>query len=232
MTVSVNRNQRARLRTRQKLVNAAYRVMSRVGVEATTINEITEEADVGFGSFYNYFTSKEEIARAVFHEQVAKISDHFDAMNAGIDDPSLRLSRNFRRILIKTKQDPVWGWFIVNADFALQEVRSIFWKRHLRNLREGLASGRYRFRVSPQTVANVVFGALLSIMRAILEARATSAVEAEFVELIMTVLGVPGERAAELAREALPAEDGNKIDPPAKSLHHVSSGKSRKAPNL
>ena len=140
-------------------MDAAYRVMSRVGVEATTISQITEEADVGFGSFYNYFSSKEEIARTVFHEQLAAFSDHLDRTNAGIEDPSVRLSRNIFRILSQARIDPVWGWFFVHGEYALQELRSVFWMNHQRNLKQGLQLGVYQFDVSPLTVGDIAFGA-------------------------------------------------------------------------
>lgn len=201
-----NRNTRARQRTRKKLLDAAYRVMSRVGVEATTINQITEEADLGFGSFYNYFTSKEEIARTVLHEQLSDFSNRMDKMNAGITDPSVRLSRNMRRIFSRTRTDPVWGWFFIRAEYTLQELRSVFWDPHQSNLKEGLTKDIYRFDTSTTTAAHINFGATLSIMRAILEDRADPKAEAETVELLMTLLGVPGEKARELATEVLPED--------------------------
>lgn len=201
-----NRNARARQRTRQKLLDAAYHVMSRVGVDATTINQVTEEADVGFGSFYNYFSSKEEIARTVIHQQLADLSDRMDEMNAGIEDPSVRLARNIRRILLRTRKDPVWGWFFVHAEYALQELRNVFWDSHQRNLLQGLEQGCYSFRASTTTVANITFAATVSIQRAILEGRATPTAETETVELLMALLGVPGDRARELANQTLPEE--------------------------
>ena len=196
-----NRNERARERTRKKLVDAAYRVMSRVGVEATTISQITEEADVGFGSFYNYFSSKEEIARTVFHEQLAAFSDHLDRTNAGIEDPSVRLSRNIFRILSQARIDPVWGWFFVHGEYALQELRSVFWMNHQRNLKQGLQLGVYQFDVSPLTVGDIAFGATISVMRSILEGRASSAAELETVELLMGVFGVSADRARTLVSD-------------------------------
>src|SRR4030095_6692086 len=56
---------RRRLETRARLVRAARELMARKGVGATSIQEITEAADVGFGSFYNHFDSKETIPPAV-----------------------------------------------------------------------------------------------------------------------------------------------------------------------
>ena len=61
----VHRGARRREQTREKLVAAAWRVMARKGVDATAIAEITEAADVAFGSFYNHFASKEAIVEAV-----------------------------------------------------------------------------------------------------------------------------------------------------------------------
>lgn len=181
--------------------------MSRIGVDATTINRVTEEADVGFGSFYNYFSSKEEIARTVFHEQLAEFSDRMDEMNAGIKDPSVRLSRNILRILSKTRRDPVWGWFFVHSEYALQELRGVFWQANQRNLNQGLQQGRYRFQASPATVGDILFGATLAVMRSILEDRATLAAEAETVELLMILMGVPAGRARKLASQVLPEEE-------------------------
>ncbi|MBN8933022.1 MAG: helix-turn-helix transcriptional regulator, partial [Rhizobium pusense] len=56
-----DRNDRRRARTRRALLDAARRVIGRQGVENVTIQEITDEADVGFGSFYNHFATKEDL---------------------------------------------------------------------------------------------------------------------------------------------------------------------------
>ena len=93
----LSRNQRSRQRMRLKLVDAARRVMARKGIEAATINEITEEADVGFGSFYNYFKTKEELARAVFVAQNLELGEQFDLLNLNVHDPRQKLSRNILR---------------------------------------------------------------------------------------------------------------------------------------
>lgn len=52
-----------RLTARRKLIVAAYDVMSRNGLDGSTLAEIIEEAGVGVGSFYRYFASKEDLAK-------------------------------------------------------------------------------------------------------------------------------------------------------------------------
>ena len=72
MTTPVrDRHARRREQTRAKLVEAARTLFARHGVDTTRINEITDEADVGFGSFYNHFDSKEAIVEAVLAETMA-----------------------------------------------------------------------------------------------------------------------------------------------------------------
>ncbi|EUC21006.1 regulatory protein TetR, partial [Burkholderia sp. BT03] len=55
------RGARRKRETRGRLLDAALRLMAEKGMEGVAINEITEAADVGFGSFYNHFESKEAI---------------------------------------------------------------------------------------------------------------------------------------------------------------------------
>lgn len=201
--INGSRNQRARLKTRKRLIEAAYRAMARKGVENTTINEITEEADVAFGSFYNHFKSKEEIAHAVFTEYSSEMALHFSSLNEGVTDPALILSRNYRRIARRTREDPEWGWFIVHANFALRDVREMFWSRMVANLEQGLSEGRYKLK-GIVTAGDIAFGALVAILRSILEGNATPAAEIEMVELLLRMLGIPHDEAERLARDPLP----------------------------
>lgn len=77
-------NEKARQRTRSKLLRAARSVMGRKGIEATAINDITEEAELSFGSFYNYFSSKEEVARAVFIDDALQMIEALEIGRAHV----------------------------------------------------------------------------------------------------------------------------------------------------
>jgi AcrR family transcriptional regulator len=56
-----NRLDRRKAQTRQALIDAAVRLIAEGRGERASIQEITEAADVGFGSFYNHFPSKEQL---------------------------------------------------------------------------------------------------------------------------------------------------------------------------
>ena len=69
------RGARRKSETRRRLLRAARAVFAREGLENATIAQITREADVGFGTFYLHFATKEEAYRAV-------VTDGFDELAA------------------------------------------------------------------------------------------------------------------------------------------------------
>ncbi len=64
-TESETRLERKRARNRDALLASARVLFTRDGFEETTIAAIAEEADLGFGTFYRYFTDKEAVLAAI-----------------------------------------------------------------------------------------------------------------------------------------------------------------------
>jgi len=58
------RRERKRRQTRERIENAAMALFLQRGFDATTIEDITEAADVSKRSFFDYFPSKEEVVFA------------------------------------------------------------------------------------------------------------------------------------------------------------------------
>jgi hypothetical protein len=56
-----DRRQRRSAETRERLFHAAVRLFAEKGFAETTVEDITNAADVGKGTFFNYFPSKEHI---------------------------------------------------------------------------------------------------------------------------------------------------------------------------
>ncbi len=72
---STSRTERKRARNREALIVAARRLFVDDGFEATTIAHIAEAADLGFGTFYRYFSDKEAILDAVIESGRAAFDD-------------------------------------------------------------------------------------------------------------------------------------------------------------
>src|SRR5271154_1520649 len=74
-----DRRQRRSTETRERLFRAALRLFAEQGFAETTVEDITNAADVGKGTFFNYFPSKEHILIAFSDMQLGKLERFVEA---------------------------------------------------------------------------------------------------------------------------------------------------------
>jgi len=198
-----DRNTRRRRETRAKLISAARRLFARQGVDNTRINEITDEADVGFGSFYNHFKSKEEIVEAVLAETIAAQGAAVAAVTGDVEDPAQVVATAHRHFVDLARRDPDWGWLLVRLDATHNLIVKALGPFAERDIERGIKAGR--FRVANRRVAMLgAGGALMAVMREVLEGRAPKDAGRLHAEGVLRLLGVPPEEAAEVARRPMP----------------------------
>src|ERR1700746_247452 len=68
-----DRRQRRSAEIRERLFRSALALFAEKGFAETTVEDITEAADVGKGTFFNYFPSKDHILLAFGEMQLAKL---------------------------------------------------------------------------------------------------------------------------------------------------------------
>src|SRR6202171_6490318 len=79
-TVSPDRRQRRSSQIRERLFRAALDLFAQHGFADTTVEDITNAADVGKGTFFNYFPSKDHILIAFSEMQISKLQAAVDSM--------------------------------------------------------------------------------------------------------------------------------------------------------
>jgi len=84
---------------RQHILDTATKVFAAKGYHNTTVKEIVDEASVSVGSFYFYFTSKEDLF-AELYKSIAEIF-HLNTMNV-LDVEKFTLLKNFTRVMMAT----------------------------------------------------------------------------------------------------------------------------------
>lgn len=72
--VAPGRRERRRLETREKIFRAAMGLFAERGFFQTTTEDITEAADVGQGTFFNYFPTKQHVLSVLSEKQMEKVA--------------------------------------------------------------------------------------------------------------------------------------------------------------
>ncbi|MDH2401832.1 helix-turn-helix domain containing protein [Bradyrhizobium sp. SSUT18] len=109
---NANRNQRRRQRTRETILAAAELVFRRKGIDGTTVNDITEQADVAYGSFYNHFKSIDEIVGALVAASLQRVADRTGSILEKAERVELLPCVGARVIMRTLWQDPAIRWLL------------------------------------------------------------------------------------------------------------------------
>jgi AcrR family transcriptional regulator len=201
---TLDRGARRRARTRAKLIAAARELFARQGIESTRINEITEEADVGFGSFYNHFDSKDAIVDVVIEQCLAEQGAAIDAVTRDLDDPAEVIAVAHRHLLGQSDADKTLGWLLVRLNASHDLARVALGDYARRDLKRGIKAGRFTVEDIDVTLEQTG-GALFAVMESILEGRIRSrAASVAHVAGILRLLGLDGVEAAEMAARPQP----------------------------
>jgi AcrR family transcriptional regulator len=107
-----NRNQRRRKRTRESILVAAELVFRRKGIDGTTVNDITEQADVAYGSFYNHFKSVDEVVAALVAASLQRVADRTGSILAKAERVELLPCVGARVIMRTLWHDPAIRWLL------------------------------------------------------------------------------------------------------------------------
>jgi AcrR family transcriptional regulator len=82
-TQKATRRERRGAEIRERLFRAALDLFARKGFAETTVEDITNAADVGKGTFFNYFPSKDHILIAFGEMQLAKLEASIENARLG-----------------------------------------------------------------------------------------------------------------------------------------------------
>jgi AcrR family transcriptional regulator len=98
-TKSSGRVERRKLRTRQALIDATHSLLATRSIDALSVDEIAMRADVAKGTFYNYFADKDALALELATRVRERIESEVANINAGIEDPAVRIARAFACVM-------------------------------------------------------------------------------------------------------------------------------------
>lgn len=202
---AASRSERRRNRTRDALVGAARELIAEGRSHAASIQEITERADVGFGSFYNHFASKPELfeaaTTAVLDDWAAKVNEAL----AGIADPAVRFVSGIRLTGSLATTNPRFAQELLELGLRPLTASTGLAPQGRRDLVDAVAQGR--FEVEDVEIAlSLAGGGLLALLQRTL-AEPDLDGEAAFSvlsEQLLRAFGVGGADAHSIAFLPLP----------------------------
>jgi AcrR family transcriptional regulator len=155
-----NRLERSKQRTRAALIAAAKHFIAVGRVDAPVL-EITQAADIGMGSFYNHFDSKEELFEAALDELFERFGVTLDRLRPAAD-PAETFARSFRLTARWLRHRPDDARVLLNLGLGrLMSDRGLA-PRALRDLTDADDAGRLRIS-DPQLATAVAAGVLLGL---------------------------------------------------------------------
>src|ERR1700739_544165 len=137
-----NRLGRREQRTRTALVKAAQRLIAEGKVNVPVL-EITQAADVGMGSFYNHFDSKEQLFEAAITEVLDTHGALLDQFTAAIDDPAEVFATSFRLTGRLFRAWPQESQILLAYGMALLSSDQGLAPRARRDIAAAVAAGRF-----------------------------------------------------------------------------------------
>jgi len=102
---------------RKRLKEKGTELFIKYGIKKTTVDDLVKLTGISKGSFFSFFSSKEELFFTVFTENFIKLNDQFKKQ---LDDPEVDLKKTFTTYLINrftVDKNPLLSVFYNHDDF-------------------------------------------------------------------------------------------------------------------
>lgn len=198
-----SRVERRQRRTRAALIDAGYRVMSAKGVDAATMSEIAEAADLGAGTIYNYFESKDDLAMAVMEKIMHRLAERIEAVTDTFSDPARVYAFGVRSVMRAAIEDRRWQRLLNRSEVIADAMYRVMGPFAMRDLRNARAAGRYRFE-TPEVAFRMATHAIVGFSLAVVEGHASTDQLDEAVVNMLGMVGVERGAAWEIVRTPCP----------------------------
>jgi AcrR family transcriptional regulator len=190
-----------RERTRKKILEAAFELIGNEKGLTVRIEEICAGAEISRGTFYNYFTSLEQLfeilAIELSHDLNRALVSTWDETRSHAEGSNAAV----QHYLNYARRDPAWAWAMVHLSAFGPAFGAEAWEACERAIAKGIEAGE--FDVPNATIGrDLMTGTVLATVRTTLRGgRSQPQLVAHHV---LRALGVPDARAREITERPLP----------------------------
>ena len=203
----VNRSDRRKARTRAALIGAAQTLIAQ-GRFNVPVLEITQAADVGLGSFYNHFETKEQLFDAAVEAVMDGYGALLDDLTADLEDPAEVFACSFRLTGRLNRREPELSRVLLNNVLRLLSADNGLAPRARRDIAAAVDAGR--FDVEDLDVAVTIGAGALLALGQLLHDQPDRDVEEttdRVTEDLLRMFGLPKAQARRISSLPLPDID-------------------------
>lgn len=203
---TLGRRERRKLEARQRLLAAARQVLAEHGEANLRIGDITDMADIGFGTFYSHFESKEAIVEAVLTEVLAGAASAIGTRALEFDDPAETASFSYRRFVRFASEEPELAAVLTKLDGADALFENSLLPYARKTLERGIENGRFQIDDVELCLTSVSAAALAAI-KGVLSGRVGPDADVNGAEMMLRGFGLDAASAKEISHRDLPHLD-------------------------
>ena len=184
-------------------MRAGYSVMSEKGIDAATMQEIAERADVGAGTVYSYFKSKDELAVSVIERVMHNQALRIEQATKGFKDPAQVYAYGVRTVIEAATGDLRWRQLLNRPEVIAEAMFRCHGPFAIRDLERAARAGRFTLtdaRLTFKLACYAIVGVSVAIGHGEMPA---SAIEPAVVRLVC-MAGLSEADAVELAGRPRP----------------------------
>jgi AcrR family transcriptional regulator len=202
-----SRSERRKRRNRQALLEAGYHVMAKKGIDSATMFEIAERADVGAGTVYNYFASKDELAMAVMEQVMERLAQRIESVTNTFDDPGQVYAFGIRQVMNAAIGDHRWRSLLRRSEVIADAMYRVMGPYAIRDIRNAVAAGRYKVEDADMAWRQATH-AIVGFGLAVCDQKVAPTKIDEAVVNLLGMVGVVRAEAWEIARRSCPELPG------------------------
>ena len=192
-----------RERTRKKMLDAAFGLIGNEKGLTVRIEEVCAAAHISRGTFYNYFTSLEQLfevlAIELSHDLNRALVSTWDETQSHAEGSNAAI----QHYLNYARRDPAWAWAMVHLSAFGPTFGAEAWEACHRSIAKGIDAGE--FDVPNASVGrDVMTGTVLATVRTTLRFGGDPSQPSIVAYHLLRALGVPDARARKIANSPLP----------------------------
>ncbi|MEM7360853.1 MAG: TetR/AcrR family transcriptional regulator [Pseudomonadota bacterium] len=191
-----NRMTRRRLKTRGKLLAATLKLVVQKGVDKTTMDDITEQADLGRRTLYYHFASKDECIIAAVADRYIQHAQAGADLVADIEDPAEVVAISAQVVPRALTLDPVTTRLSAHpkllAAALIESIESYF----RRDMDRGFDQGRFSNPIRGHMLDTMMLWSLVGMIIELVENQTdVDQTVRDYAYTYLIMLGIEGSEA-------------------------------------